>query len=435
MDKDPDDTRADTAEDTPAGAGPMTSTAASTAASSASTQSVLADEPAITLIDDPGRVANALAGLDLPVVGVDVERADADRYFRHAALVQVGGPGTCILLDGMVLDDLGPLQAHLATRLTVLHAANNDVVPLAAKGVEPARLVDTAVAAAVLGLPVGLGALLEDVLGLRISGDKESFQRADWAKRPIPAPMQAYAAGDVVHLPALWAVLADRLDTAGRTPWFEQELTASLTNAVTDTRDWRRVRGVGRLGVRQQIVARMLWEAREELARREDIAPNLLLHDEVIVALAVEPPRTAAQLARRARRRRRMEPVHAEHFLSVVLAAAEQDPPPPDPDRRRWTDRDSRAFDRLREARSRVAGTLGVDAGVLCASKTLKDAVRADPLDTDALCDAAGLRPWQSELLGDVLWRAYRGRSPEPSPEGSSEGSSEESDIAGSSTS
>ena len=422
MDRDPDDTRTGPAADPAAGGGPSTSTGARSATSVHEAD----PEPRITLVDDPGRVGTALAGLDLPVVGVDVERADADRYYRHAALVQVGGPGACILLDGMVLDDLGQLQAHLATRLTVLHAANNDVVPLAAKGVEPPQLVDTAVAASVLGLPVGLGALLEEVLGLHIGGDKESFQRADWAKRPIPAPMQAYAAGDVVHLPALWAVLADRLDAAGRTPWFEQELTASLTNAVTDTRDWRRVRGVGRLGARQQIVARMLWEAREEVARREDIAPNLLLHDEVIVALAVEPPRTAAQLARRARRRRRMEPEHAEHFLTVVLSAAEQDPPPPDPDRRRWTDRDSRAFDRLREARSKVADSLGVDAGVLCASKTLKDAVRADPKDTDALCDAAGLRPWQRELLGDMLWRAYRGRSTgsttsDPASDGSSD--------------
>jgi ribonuclease D len=380
----------------------------------------------ITLVDDPARIRPALADLDLPVVGVDVERADADRYFRHAALVQVGGPGGCVLLDGMVLEDLAELQAHLATRLSVLHAANNDVVPLAAKGVQPANLVDTAVAAAVLGLPVGLGALLEEVLGLLIEGDKESFQRADWAARPIPAPMQAYAAGDVVHLPALWHALADRLDAAGRTAWFTQELDASLENAVTDTRDWRRVRGVGRLAPRQQLIARMLWEAREQLARSEDIAPNLLLHDEVIVALAVEAPRTAAQLARRARRRRRMEPEHAERFLAVVLDAEERDLPVLDPDRRRWTDRDSRAFDRLREARARVATQLGIDAGVLCSSKTLKDAVRADPADAEALCDAAGLRPWQREQLAEVLWRAYRGRATGvPEPEEASTASSE----------
>ena len=46
---------------------------------------------------------------------------------------------------------------------------------------------------------------------------------------------------------------------------------------------------------------------------------------------------------------------------------------------------------------------------MLCSSKTLKDAVREDPEDAEALCDAAGLRPWQRELLADALWTAYRG--------------------------
>jgi ribonuclease D len=370
------------------------------------------DAPDITLIEDPRAVPPALADLDLPVVGVDVERADADRYFRHAALVQVGGPGRCILLDGMVLDDLSDLDAYLSTRLTVLHAASNDVVPLAAKGVRPARLVDTAVAASVLGLPIGLEALLTEELGLTISGDKESFQRADWARRPIPDPMRAYAAGDVIHLPALWDRLATKLDATGRFPWFEQELAAALENAVTDTRDWRRVRGVGRLGAIQQLIARALWMTREELARAHDIAPNLLLHDEVIVAFAIDPPRTPAQLTRRARRRRRLEDEHAAKLLAAINAAEESEPPAPDPNRRRWTDADTRAFDRMREARAAVATKLGIDAGLLGPSKLLKEAVRQDPQNAAELCTCAGLRPWQRELLEDVLWRAYRGRTP-----------------------
>jgi ribonuclease D len=366
--------------------------------------------PSITLVDAPDAVPTALAAVDVPVVGVDVERADADRYHRHAALVQVGAGEHCVLLDGMELAEMGGLDTFLTDRLTVLHAASNDVVPLAAKGVRPARLVDTAIAAAVLGRPMGLDTLLVETLGVGLSPDKERFQRADWSRRPLPEPMLHYAAGDVVFLPQLWAALAHDLEATGRMTWFEQELIASLDNAVTDTRDWRRVRGVGRLAPRQQAVAAAVWQLREDIARTDDIAPNLLLHDEVIVAFALEPPRTVAQLVRRARRRRRMDDAHGERFLAAIGAASVAELIAPDPDRRRWTDRDTQAFDRMRDARAALATELGVDAGVLCPSKLLKDAVRTDPPDAEALCDAAGLRPWQRELLSDLLWDAYRGR-------------------------
>jgi ribonuclease D len=364
--------------------------------------------PDLVLVADRDRVAPALADLSGTVVGVDVERADADNYHRHAALVQVGVVGTCVLIDGLALDELPELDAFLGDRLPVLHAAVNDVAPLASRGVAPARLADTAVAAALLGRPTGLDALLGEVLEVRLTAEKERFQRADWAQRPLPDDMLAYAAGDVVHLPALWSALEGELATAGRTTWYVQELAAALAAAATDTRDWRRVRGVGRLAPRAQEVARALWEAREQLARDRDVAPNLLLHEQSILALATEPPTTAKQLARRGRRRRPIAEDEAEALMDAVTRGLEAEPPPRDPDRRRWTDQDDRAFDRLRTARADVAADLGLDPGVLCPSKVLKEAVRLDPQDEAALCDAAGLRPWQRELLGDVLWTAYR---------------------------
>jgi len=359
-------------------------------------------------VDARPSLVGSLADLDAAVVGVDVERADSDRYHRHAALVQVGVAGRCVLVDGLTMDELPELDEFLSGRLAVLHAATNDVVPLAARGVAPTRLADTAVAAALLGRPTGLDTLLEEVLGIHLGVDKERFQRADWARRPLPDDMLAYAAGDVVHLPALWGALADELADAGRAAWYEQELTAALAGAGVDTRDWRRIRGLGRLGPRQQLVAQALWEEREEIARARDIAPNLLLHDESILALAAEPPATPAQLARRGRRRRRIEADEAELLFAALERAIASEPPPRDPDRRRWSDEDTAAFDRLRESRAGVARELGLDPGVLCPSKVLRDAVRSDPDDPSALCDAAGLRPWQRELLSGVLWDAYR---------------------------
>ncbi len=366
------------------------------------------DGPDVRLVAERAGLAPALEHVDADVVGVDVERADADNYHRRAALVQVGVGATCVLIDGLALEELPELDAFLGGRLPVLHAAVNDVAPLAARGVAPARIADTAVAAALLGRPTGLDALLEAVLGVRLTTEKERFQRADWSQRPLPDDMLAYAAGDVVHLPELWTALDAELATAGRTEWYAQELDAALAAAGTDTRDWHRIRGVGRLAPRAQQVARALWEAREELARTRDVAPNLLLHDESILALAAEPPGTPKQLARRGRRRRPVAADEAEVLMAAVEAGLAAEPPPRDPDRRRWTDDDTRAFDRLRTARAAVARDLGLDPGVLCASKVLKDAVRADPEDASALGDAAGLRPWQRELLGEVLWAAYR---------------------------
>jgi ribonuclease D len=368
------------------------------------------DEPAPHLVhvDEDHEVERALEQVTAATVGVDVERADADRYFRRAALVQVGVEGCCVLLDGVTLEELPALDAFLdGSRLAVLHAVENDLEPLAAKGVRPDYLADTAVAAAMLGLPTGLGPLLREVLGVELSGDKESYQRADWAERPLSEGMAAYAAGDVVHLPELWARLEDRLIETGRLSWYEQELAWVVERALEDTRDWTRVKGAGRLTGTQRAVLRALWEERERLARQHDLAPNRLVHDDVLRDLAVDPPRTEAQLVRRSQRRRSLLRKHAADLLAALERGLAAEPEEKDPSGRRWTDRDKATFDALRRTRAEVAEGLDLDAGVLCPSRPLWRAVAAEPSDAAELCAAVELRPWQTQLLAEPLWDAY----------------------------
>jgi ribonuclease D len=367
-----------------------------------------AHEPEVVHVEDAAEVADALARVAEDVVGVDVERADGDRYFRRAALVQVGVEGRCVLLDGVTLDELPALHRFLDDgRLAVLHAVENDLEPLAAKGVHPSRFADTAVAAALLGLPTGLGGLLREVVGVELTDDKERFQRADWAARPLPADMASYAAGDVVHLPELWSVLAARLAEAGRRAWYDQELAWVVDRAAEDTRDWTRVKGSGRLSGPQRAILRAVWEERERLARAHDLAPNRLLHDEVLRDLAVDPPRTEAQLVRRSHRRRNLLRRHAADLFAAVERGLAAEPEGRSSSGRRWTDRDRATYDALRRARAEVAEGLGIDAGVLCPSRPLWRAVAAEPEDGRTLCAAVELRPWQTELLADVLWDAY----------------------------
>ena len=365
--------------------------------------------PSITFVDDATRVREALRAVDTEVVGVDVERADADRYFRRAALVQIGADEHCVLLDAVRLTDLPDLDALLDDdHLAVLHAVENDLEPLARLGVHPDRIADTAIAAGLLGLPTGLSKLLTEVLGVSLTSEKESFQRADWEQRPLPGQMAAYAAGDVVHLPALWAELATQLEASGRVSWYEEELAATLADAMSDNRDWTRVKGAGRLDPQQRALLRALWQAREAEARHHDIAPNLLLHDDVLRDLAMDPPRTEAQLVRRSPRRRGLLRDHAAPLFAAVQAGLEAEPIAR-PHSARLTDEERAAFDALRARRAAVAEEHGLGAGVLCPSKVLWAAVAGSPRDGEELCALAGLRAWQTGLLAGPLWEAYVG--------------------------
>jgi ribonuclease D len=363
--------------------------------------------PATVFVDAPHGVADALAEVDADPVGVDVERADSAQYFRRAALVQVGVPGRCALLDAVSIESLPELDDFLTGRRVVLHALENDLEPLAILGVRPQRVADTAVAAAMLGLPTGLGPLLSELLDVELTDDKERFQRADWAARPITDDMAAYAAGDVVHLPALWEELEARLVAEGRWEWYEQELTAAVERAFDDVRDWTRVKGSGRLSPEERALLRAVWEARERLAREHDIAPNRLVHDDVLRSLAQDPPTTEQQLVRRSPRRRRQLRAHAGVLLAALEAGREAPPEAREPTGRRWTQEDRNVFDALRRRRAEVAEGLGLDAGVLCPSRPLWRAVAAEPGDGDELCRLAGLRPWQAGLLAGPLWEAF----------------------------
>lgn len=365
--------------------------------------------PAIDLVDDPDRLAVALGAIDQGVVGVDVERADSHRYYRSAALIQVGVPGRCVLVDSHRLEDLGALDGFLRGRLSVLHAIENDLVPLDSAGVHLDRVADTAVAASLLGLPIGLGPLLAEVLEIEVSPDKDKYQRADWEARPLTDGMAAYAAGDVVDLPVLWRELARRLRDTGRYEWYEQELAHTIQRTREDTRSWDNTKGAGRLSPPQRTVLRHLWERREQLAQEHDIAPQRLVRDEALLDLAQNPPGDVGELVKRAgRRRARLRP-YADAMLEAIEAGLADDPDDRPSPRRHWADEDRAAYDAMRRARAGLAEELDLDPGVLCPSRPLTAVVAGDPATPEELCALAELRPWQTELLADVLWQAYTG--------------------------
>ena len=367
----------------------------------------------VVVADSSAALAEALRRLDvLQVVGVDVERADSERYWRSAALVQLGGDVGAALVDPLALEDLSPLGRWLSERITILHAMDNDLAPLAAIGAAPGHVEDTALAAAVLGLPTGLSDLLADQLGVELDADKQAMQRADWAARPLTPRMRAYAAGDVVHLPALWSALAAELRSTGRWSWYVEERTWMRAQpAAEERRSWARTRGVSRLDARARARARSLWEVRERLARDTDTAPGRILGDRLLVDLASQPARGPRELGQRGVRRASIRQFGA-HLLEALQA-----PATPDATRRRRLSEEQRELvDRLRSARTARAEELGLDPGFLCPNRVLPAAVQAQPSSVAGLRAALDLRDWQWEQVAERFSQVL-GLEPDPPPD------------------
>ena len=359
----------------------------------------------LILVDETAGLEPALRTLaDLAEVGVDVERADWDRYYRAAALIQIGGAGRVVVVDPLGVSDLQSLDAFLQERVSVFHAIENDLEPLISLSVKPSEMRDTAVAAAVLGLPTGLEGLLRDLLDVELAGDKAAMQRANWEARPLTQEMLDYAAGDVADLPQLWDVLAEQLAQTGRQEWYEQELAAVLAlPPVEDRRKWSRTKGAGRLDRLARGRLRALWQAREQLARDTDTAPGRIAGDAALVDLAENPPAAVGDLGRRGLRRQSVR-----DFGASLLAALHAADPEAEPRRagRALSEADRDLVEQLRQVRAARAKKLGIEPGVLCPSRILAPAVLADPATPEDLCEALGLRPWQWEQLGAAFCAA-----------------------------
>lgn len=237
-----------------------------------------------------------------PRLFIDTEFIRERTYEPVLEIVQVGtSDGMIALLDVPALGGLGGVgEILLDTRiLKVLHAGGQDVEILTMLlGQMPSPIFDTQVAAAFAGYgsQTGYGALVQAVLGVRLSKE-EGF--ADWSRRPLTPAMCAYAADDVRYLPELHDKLVARLEKRGREVWATEQMTRQLTAAADTTPPeelWRKVGSKQGLGRRELAVLRELALWRDEEARRRNKPRRTVLKDEPLVEIAKRKPKTAEAL-------------------------------------------------------------------------------------------------------------------------------------------
>ncbi|BDZ43396.1 3'-5' exonuclease [Paraoerskovia sediminicola] len=382
------------------------------------------------VVDTPAafaRVVEAFAAATGPVAA-DAERASGYRYGQATYLVQVKREGAGIaLIDPVGVPDMSPLLEAVGDTEWILHAASQDLPGFAEHGLRPARVFDTELAARLLGLErVGLAAVVAELLGLGLAKEHSAV---DWSTRPLPDEWLRYAALDVEVLIPLRDVLAGMLEEAGKAEWAAQEFEAVRTAPPPAARvdPWRRTKEMHSLRDRRQVaVVRSLWEARDENARRRDVAPGRVLPDRAIVAAAKAMPRTVPQLvairefAGRATKRRAPqwqaaidEALRLPASELPTLRGPRSDAPPPP---RAWKDRHPEALARFEVARPLVAAraeALSMPVENLLRPDTLRRLCFTPPSPIDAatvdeFLAAHDARPWQRDLLAAELADALR---------------------------
>ena len=206
------------------------------------------------------------------IVAVDTEFVREKTYYPQLCLIQVATRKHAACIDCLAPVSLEPLYATLFRPdcTWVLHSARQDLEVIWQRtGRLPPRLVDTQIAAALLGWPpqIGLEGLLERALRVELG---ESYARTDWSRRPLPPEAVNYALEDVRHLLPAWDVLEQELARLGRLEWLHEDCARALAERpVTDaTTVWSRLKGVHALAPPAACAALELVRWRERAAHR-----------------------------------------------------------------------------------------------------------------------------------------------------------------------
>lgn len=256
-------------------------------------------------------------------IAVDTEFLRERTYFPRLCLVQVATADVLAIVDPLTGLDLAPLwEGLLSGAELVLHAATQDleIVQRHAGGL-PERIFDTQVAAAFVGIgdSVGYSKLVDRLLG---HGPGRSEAYTDWSRRPLTDRQREYALDDVRWLLQCRDLLAERLESHGRSEWTGEEfglLLGSIAHSPDPHEQWRRVSGARGLPDRYLPVLREVTAWREREAVRRDIPRQRVVADRVLVEIARRAPGDLEQL----KGLRGMPAREAERSARWILAAVQ----------------------------------------------------------------------------------------------------------------
>lgn len=358
-----------------------------------------------------------------PKVAIDLEANSLFAYREQVCLLQFSTAHRDYIVDPLAGLDLSGLGILLANERVekIFHACEYDLMLLKRDhDWEIRNLFDTMWAARILGYKnMGLAWFLREYYEVEVS---KKYQKANWAIRPLPDDLLAYARTDTHYLLRLRSDLGARLEEAGRMDEareiFAGQCNVRLPDQSFDPDGFWAIRGARLLTPSQQSVLKALYLFRDEEGRRRDQPVFKVLNNEALINMAKENPKTKKALAAI----RGVGPRNVERYgthLLRVIREARREPPPERPARKKRQDPGIiDRFERLSQWRKDRAIARGVESDVIISRDTMWSIARDNPNSLDDLGRIDGMGPQRLEQHGaSILTELTQGVSiPADSP-------------------
>ncbi|GAB4545400.1 MAG: ribonuclease D [Anaerolineales bacterium] len=254
-------------------------------------------------VNTPALLRQMLADLSAqPRVAVDTESNSLHVFREQVCLIQFSSPHTDYLVDPLELTDLSALAPLFANPQIekIFHAAEYDLICLRRDfHFDFANLFDTMQAARVLGYPaVGLDSLLRAKFEIIV--DKR-HQKANWGARPLTEDQIHYARFDTHYLFALRDALEQELIAADRLSLaledFARACLLDEPKPRANGNSWERFAARKDLSLRELTALAELIKWRDGEAERLNRPPYKVVMDDMLIALAKNPPEAKEDLS------------------------------------------------------------------------------------------------------------------------------------------
>lgn len=358
-------------------------------------------------VDSPGALNDMCLDLQKnPCIAVDTESNSLHAYQERVCLIQFSTGKNDYLLDPFSISDLSPLAPIFSSPdiVKIFHAAEYDLICLKRDyHFQFNNIFDTMLAARILGyMAFGLGSILKEKFGLDM--DKR-FQKANWAKRPMTESMLLYAREDTHYLIPLRDILLSELNERDLLGLASEDFTRiSKVNGIvqeTDPDGFWKIPGAHDLDLATAAILKELYLLRNREAKRRDLPPFKIIHNELLVKIAELRPQNASDLKDCGVNIRMINRL-GQDLLQAVHRGLQSDPVHPPKARKCDADLKLR-IEALKRWRKVTASQLHVESDVILPREILISIAEKQPADLKALSELMRFFPWRFEHFGEKI--------------------------------